>query len=387
MGSSLSDDPGQRIVDKRNFVSAVYRHSLGPGEVQWQTAYDQYRYQDRYDYPLDGGIDSQLCFNRGDWLNSQFAYTLPVKGLGPLTAGLAGTWDLRAEQYDQQGGRTLDYSDEPHRGLALFAQQEWKISARWQLYGGVRLDDSMHYGRALSPRVAAVYQHSARTVVKAVYGRPFRNPSAFEQFYNNGGLSYAAAGQLRPETADTLEVSAERRIGKSWTAVARTYEYRIRHVIDAATTADGALQYRNGSRDSSRGVELSASGTAWSRVEISGSGAFGRARGGDAQTLLANSPASIAKLRLGVPFQGGRWFVAGNVRYISGRQSWTGDRLGGATVAGASLTARINRRFDVQAGVSNLFNKRYEDPIYQAVDRLRGDGREFFLRLICRAWE
>ena len=41
--------------------------------------------------------------------------------------------------------------------------------------------------------MAAVCQYSPRTVYKLVYGHPFRNPSAFEQYYNDGGLSYLAA--------------------------------------------------------------------------------------------------------------------------------------------------------------------------------------------------
>jgi iron complex outermembrane receptor protein len=387
VGTSLSDDPGQHAVDKRNFVSAVYRRSAGPGQIQWQMAYDQYRYQDRYDYPVDGGNETVRDFNRGDWLDSQLTYTLPVPGLGPLTVGASGTWDVRAEQYNLEGGRTQDYTDRPDRGLAFFVQQEWKLSARWQLYGGVRLDDTRYYCRALSPRVAAVYQRSPRTVYKLVYGRPFRNPSAFEQFYNDGGLSYLPAPPLRPETANTFEASVERKVAGAWTLVANAYHYRIRRVIEAVTLDGGVEQYRNSGTDVSQGVELSLAGKLWERLEASASSAFGRAVGGPAQTRLANSPAVISKARLGAPLWTRGPFLTGSLQYLSARDSWTGDRLGGAVLADFAVTARLHPRFDLEAGVRNAFDRRYEDPIYLAVDRIRGDGRTVYLRLVCHAWQ
>jgi outer membrane receptor for ferrienterochelin and colicins len=391
VGSALSDDPGQHIVDKRNFITAVYRHSAGPGHIQWQTSYDQYRYQDRYDYPNGDALETVRDFNRGDWLDSQLTYELPVPGLGPITVGASGSWDLRAEQYNLDNGLRADYTNRPDRGGAIFAQQEWKISPKWQIYGGLRLDYTRYYGRALSPRVAVVYQQSSRTVYKLVYGQPFRNPSAFEQFYNDGGLSYLAAPALRPETAVTFEGSMERRITGGWTLVANAYRYRITGVVDAATVDGGALQYRNGSRDTSQGVELSLSGKVWNRVEASGSTAFGHAEGGAERVLLANSPAVISKARLGTYLWGpgfkGRLFLAGSLQYISARQSWTGDRLGGAALADFTVTARLHPRFDLEGGVRNAFDRRYEDPIFLSVDRMRGDGRSLYLRLVCHAWE
>jgi iron complex outermembrane receptor protein len=392
VGTSLTDDPAQYVVDRRNFVDAVYRHSAGPGQIQWQTAYDQYRYQDQFDYPDGGGIDRERDFNRGDWLDSQLTYELPLAGLGPLTVGVAGAWDLRAEQYNLENGVRQDYTNRPDRGLAFFAQQEWKLSPRWQLYGGLRLDYTRYYGRALSPRLAAVYQQSPRTVYKLVYGRPFRNPSAFEQFYNDGGQSYLAAPPLRPETADTFEASVERRVAEAWTVVVNAYDYRIHDVIDAVTLDDGVQQYRNTANDTSRGAELSLSGKLWDSVEASANTSFGRAEGGPEQALLANAPAVISKARLGVPLWAGAHrdapaplFLAGSMQYLSARNAWTGGRLGGALLADFTVTARLRAYFDLQGGVRNAFNRRYEDPVYLAVDRMPGDGRSFYLRLVCHA--
>jgi outer membrane receptor protein involved in Fe transport len=388
VGSSLTYDPGQYLVDSRNFVSAVYRHSIGPGEIQWQTSFDQYRYHDRFDYSqTNGEIATENDINRGDWLDSQLTYEVPVAGIGPLTVGVSGSWDLRAEQYNVVDGVRLNYTNRPQRGAAFFAQQQWKLSPRWQLYTGIRLDATRYYGHAISPRVALVYQQSSRTVYKLVYGRPFRNPSAFEQFYHDEGLSYAQAPKLRSETADTFEASLERRLADNWTVVARGYNYTIERVIDSATLASGAQQYRNTGRDITRGAEFTITDKLWDRAEASASSSFGHGSGGPSMGTLANSPVVISKARLGIPLGAGRWYLAGGLQYLSSRLSWTGERLGGMVLADFTVTAKINRRFDLQAGVRNAFDKRYEDPIYLAVDRVAGGGREAFLRLVCRAWE
>ncbi|HUI54049.1 MAG TPA: TonB-dependent receptor [Bryobacteraceae bacterium] len=387
VGTSFSGDPSQHAIDGRNFIGAVYKHSAGPGELRWQVFYDQYRYQDRYDYPDGAAIDVVRDINRGDWLDSEFTYDLPVAGIGSLTVGVSGSLDLRTEQYNLDDGVRQDYSNHPERGVAVFAQQEWKISARWKLDGGLRLDDTRYFGRALSPRVAAVFQQSPRTVYKLVYGRPFRNPSAFEQFYNDGGLSYAPAAPLGPEYADTFEASMERRLAGTWTVVANGYQYRIQRVIEAVGLTDLVQQYQNASRDLSTGAELALAGKLWDGMEVSASAAFADARGGRPLARLANSPAVISKARLGAPLPGrafrDRLFVAGNCQYVSARDSWTGARLGGALLADFTLSVRLHPKFDVEAGLRNAFDRRYEDPIYLAIDRLRGDGRSVFVRL---AW-
>jgi len=387
LGTSLSGDPSQHVIDSRDLVGATYKREIGPGEFEWQIYYDRYRYRDRYDYPIVGEVADVRDFNRGDWVDSQLTYALPVAHVGTLTAGVSGSWELRAEQYNLVDGLRQDYTNHPDSSVAVFAQQEWAVSAHWKLYGGVRLDDSRNYGRFVSPRLAAVWQSSPRTVYKLVYGRPFRNPSSFEQFYNDGGLSYAAAPPLHQEVAETLQGSMERKVTSNWTLIVDAFRYQIRNGIEAVTLADDVEQYRNTGGYRSAGGELELSGKLWQRVEASGSVALQQAVGGSPATPLANSPRQVAKARLATPVWHDRLLLAGSWQAISARQSWTGDRLGGTLLTDATVTVRLNARLDVQAGVRNLFGRRYEDPIYLTVDRLRGDGRSAFFKLVWRVLE
>ena len=260
-----------------------------------------------------------------------------------------------------------------------------------KLDGGLRLDESRYFGGFLSPRLALVWQASPRTVYKLVYARPFRNPSAFEQFYNDGGLSYAAAAPLHPESANTFEASLERRLPGSWTLTANAYQYRLSQVIETVNLADDVQQYRNTGRDRSSGLELELSGKLGDRLEATASTALGVAAGGPSLTRLANSPSQIDKVRLGAPLLAGahrdRLFLAAAFSYTSARNSWTGDRLGGFPLVDLTATLHLSSGCDLQAGVRNALDRRYEDPIYLAVDRLRGDLRSAFVSLVWRPWE
>ncbi len=387
LGTSLSGDPSQHVMDSRSLVAATYKRQAGPGEVRWQLSYDQYRYHDRFNYPIGDDLAAVHDQNRGDWVNSQLTYELPVAGVGPLTVGLRGSWELRSEQYNLIDGEVQNYTARPDRSVAVFAQQQWDLSSRWKLYGGVRLDDTKNYHRFVSPRVAAVFQPSPRTVYKLVYGRPFRNPSAFEQFYNDGGLSYAAAPPLSPEVANTFEASMERQLTRNTTLIVNGFHYRIGQVIEAVMLDGGVQQYRNDARLRSTGLELELSGKAGGGIEVSGSVAVQDAAGGSPMTRLANSPRYLPKMRLGVPLFRDRLFVSGALQQFSARATGSGDLLGGSVLADLTATVRLHRRFDLQCGLRNALDRRYEDPIFLTVDRLRGDGRSVFLKLIWRVWE
>ncbi len=389
VGTSLSGDPAQHAVDSRDLVGATYTRHAGGGEVRWQAFYDRYRYRDLYDYPVEGAgqaVESMRDDNLGDRIDSQFTYAVPLARVGTLTAGAEGFLDLRSLQYNLVDGARQDIAGRTNRGGALFAQQEWKLTARWTLHGGLRLDETRNFGHFLSPRVAAVYQRSARTAYKLVYGHPFRNPSAFEQYYNDGGLSYLPAPPLHPESAHTFQGSMERRVGRGWTLTAAGFHYLIQHVIDAVSDPDGVEQYRNTGEIRSSGGELELSGKLPSGIETTASAVWQNASGGQPRAWLPNSPRQLVKFRVGAP-AGRRVFASADCQYTSARAAVLGGRLGGFPLAGANVTARLNRRFDLVAGVRNLFDRRYEDPIYLSVDRVPGDGRSVFLKLVLRVWE
>jgi iron complex outermembrane receptor protein len=188
--------------------------------------------------------------------------------------------DIRAlQQYTLASPEQVDVLsvDRPDLSYGLFAQQQWRLSPAWNAYIGVRFDDSRNHTHFVSPRVALVYQASAKSTYKFLFGRAFRNPNAYETFYDDGS-SQVANPLLRPEHAITYEVDAEHRLTKNWNGQVSVYHYQLSDLIEAETIDGGpVLQYQNSARHSANGVELELGGKVFEQIETTASVTIQRA--------------------------------------------------------------------------------------------------------------
>jgi outer membrane receptor for ferrienterochelin and colicins len=292
-------------------------------------------------------------------------------------------------QYDYQASPVREDRlrvSKPDRTYAGFVQAEWQVSYRWKAYTGMRYDVSANYRDAVSPRLALVYEQSPKTSYKFVYGRPFRNPSAYEQYYDDNGLTAVAAGPLRSETAHTLEVSVERKLSTGVTATLTAYQYRLQHLIEAVYLDGGISQFHNMAGARSTGIEAEVAGKPRTWLESAASWTYQRATAFPSREELTNSPRHIAKVRAGVPLARNLLFLSAAARYVSSRATLSGPPVGGATLFDLTLsTDRISRQFDFVAGVRNSLSRRYEDPVGLLIDRLQTEGRVVFVKLIWHA--
>ncbi|MDZ7637231.1 MAG: TonB-dependent receptor [Bryobacterales bacterium] len=391
-GGTVLNSEGQFTRDSRNFVGLDYTRSVGKAaRIRWDLKYDQYRYNDRWGYPLeDGGIQDNRTGNWGDWVNSQFTYSVPLRRVGTLTLGAQANVEMRNLQVND------DVSPEPVRYLnvsardrigALFAQQEWKISSRLTAYLGLRFDQSRNYGAFASPRLALVYQPSAKTAYKLVYGRPFRNPSAFERFYEDG-LAYVANPDLTRETAQALEFSVERKLGANLTGLVNVYDYRLQNVIQAQWISDELIEYQNTGMRRSQGVEFELRGRPVWWLEATGSYVRQAASNPDLEQHLPNSPRSIAKGRAAVPLLRNRLYLSSQVQYLSSRETRSGLGLRPATLADLTIsTRRLFQGYDLVGGMRNALNWQYDHPVDLSVEQIRANGRTLFVKLIWQSSE
>ncbi len=197
-GNTIFNDRGTNVNDQRNFIEAAYERVIGG------------------DYPLtDGhGIEDNHQDLYGNWVGSQITYRFRTSPAGDFTVGAEGSLDLRNLMTDADvSPAPFQYlsTSNPNRSLAFIAQDEKKLSKRWKVDLGLRLDKSRFGHTFVSPRGALLYQRSEWTY-KFLYGRGFRDPSTFQLFYSDG-LSSVGNPTLRPESADTVEVDAERKLG------------------------------------------------------------------------------------------------------------------------------------------------------------------------------
>ncbi len=389
------NDQGQFIRIGRNFAGASYTHGYaGGGELRWETYYDQFRYDDRYDYVEPLGILDNRDVVRGDWISSQLTYSQPIPRIGLLTVGLSGKLELRndVENVDHSPDQAVNLDiSHPDRTMAPFAQQEWNLGQHWTAYMGGRFDVSHNYGSFLSPRVALVYQPAARTSYKLVYGRPFRTPSVYEQYYADG-ISQVANLHLRPETAETVEISAERKLGKSAYGLIDAYHYALGSVIEAVWLTDSLTQYQNSGAYSSNGVDFELGGHVAPWLETTASLSLDRTADAGEHEILPNAPARMAKLRGAVPIWRDRLYFSTDFQYLSAR--WTMLRASTRPVALVNATVSTNRLFhglDFVAGIRNALNWAYTDPtalpLVEFVDQMPANGRSAFVKLVWRQGE
>jgi outer membrane receptor protein involved in Fe transport len=320
----------------------------------------------------------------GNWVGSQLTYRFRTSPAGDFTVGVEGSIDIRNLQTDADvSPAPVQYlsTSNPDRTLALIAQDEKRLSKRWTMDLGLRIDRSGYRHDFVSPRAALIYKRSEWTY-KFLYGRSFRNPSAF-QLFDNDGLSAAANPSARPESADTVEVDAERKLGKRMSLQASAYGYRLRDFLLGVYLPDGLLQYQNVGKIQAEGVELEINGRPSSWLEATASYAVQRSRD---DGVLENSPVHLAKLRFAIPL-GRRFDLSSGMQYQSSRLTLAGASVTPVFLADFTVTSkRLLPNFDVRLGMRNAFNRNYSDPVAlnPIVDRMPQPGRTFFVELIAR---
>jgi iron complex outermembrane receptor protein len=385
---TLFDDKGTSDVDRRNFLEAAYTRDIGArGHLHWRLYYDQYRFAGRYDYATGAGIEDNRDLGLGDWAGTQVTYRVDTQRGGGLTVGLEFNGDIRAVQrnYDVSPADVEFLNlNNPSRTAAVFGQYEFKIAPRWTAYLGARLDKTWGYRPVPSPRAALIYQQSPGTVFKMLYGGAFRNPNVFERYYDDHGFSQMANPSLQPEKAQTFEVDVEHKLTQRLNAIANAYHYTLRDLIQAVP--DGAVvQYRNVSRAQANGIEFELNGHPWGPLETVASFSLQRAEDAATGARLVNSPQGIVQFRASAPLLRNRLDASAAVRYLDARICRDGTLVPGYYVADLTVASvHLHRDFDLQAGVRNLFDRRYSDPtgFSDAMQTISEDGRSVFLKLI-----
>jgi outer membrane receptor for ferrienterochelin and colicins len=390
-GDFAFGDPGSKTWDGRNFVEGTYTRQVHQdGQLQWRVSYDWYTYRASYRMLGAPEVDNQ-DHARSDWLSSRLAYRRKAGVLGDLTIGGEVVRDLVTEQrnYDIAPER-VDYVKigTPDTAVGLFVQDELRLGRRWKADLGVRLDVSHNFGAVVSPRLALLYQRSPKTTVKLLYGRSFRNPSAYEAFFDDG-MTEIANPKARPERADTFEAVLEKKLGRRWEFSASGYYYWLKDFLEIQWVAENVAQYANIARIRAGGGEAEIKGLLPHSIEAAVSLALQTNTVWPERTRLPNSPVAAGKFRLAVPL-GRCWTVSSAGQFLSDRDTLQQQRLGPVFRWDATLSAaRWRGKLDLVAGVRNLLGQRYRDPaaINTLVDSMEQNGRTVFLKVTLRMGE
>jgi outer membrane receptor for ferrienterochelin and colicins len=395
---AVFDDPGTSAGDRRGFVEAAYQRNVGmSGQLRWRVYYDEHSATNRVDLPGNSPVLGALALGKayifdgrqsgeGERFGTELTYRFQISRIGYLTVGSEATWDVLARLSAYVAApmyRPISEVNDPGRSFAAFAQQEWEISPHWKAYLGGRLDISLYHDLALTPRVGLIYQPSANSALKLLYGRSFRNPSVFEQFYGDGVTQIGSSG-LKPEQMQTIEAVFERKLGKRFELSADVYHYALDDLITAVPLTSVRRQYQNAAFSQSTGFELEATAQTARGLKADASLAVQGQVFERSAVAQVNSRARVGKLLIETPLWGNRFSASGALQYLSDRRTFTGASVPAVYLVNFSLANRpMLGGLEMQLGIRNLLNRRYWDPVGtgQVMDRVEQDGRCFFARI------
>ncbi len=383
-GPTIFNDRGTRAEESRGFIDLSYTRQFGQDRVfRWRTYYDAYRYRGIYRRDSEDGVVDNRERDYGDWLGSEVSFQRPCAS-GLVTVGAEGRVDLRTLQnvFEVQPARTLLLNvNKQDRYAGVFLQQEWSLGRRWKLDLGARFDSSAYRKKFFSPRAAVIYQPSNQNTFKFLFGRAFRNPSGYEMFFDDGGASAVSNPDLKPEKANTYEVAYEREWKRRWKTSLSVYRYDLKDVIAGTYTPGGLWQYVNTNKVEAMGAEGEIAGQLFSTVDVLSSFAIQRAVSRDEQGL-PNSPGQLGKLRLGIPIARRRFTLSSGLLYMGQRRTNAAATVDPVLLPELTFSSsRLLHNLSFSAGVRNLSNHAYRDPIalLDTVDTLGRSGRTYFL--------
>ena len=183
---------------------------------------------------------------------------------------------------------------------------------------------------------AGIWQASAATSVKALYGRAYRAPNVFEREYGDG-VSQVPNASLKGESIDTLEAVIDHRIGRDVTLRASVYRWTMDDLVALGIDpVSGLSQYQSGGAVSARGVELSADKTWVSGARLRGSLSLQDVKQSSG-AALPNSPDMLAKINLSGPLPWAGLRAGYEWRYDTKRLSLDGTQLSGYAISNLVL--------------------------------------------------
>jgi iron complex outermembrane receptor protein len=366
-----------------------------------------YRYSDVIHYsPISTYLDFGNVANAGTEVRGR--YELVADKLG-LTAGAEANYNKTKNRnyYKGMAGAPtaikipLDFNIQ-----GIYTELDGQVTPWLGFTGGVRYDRNSVFDNRVSPRAAVFLAKPEQYGLKLLYAEGFRNPSAFESYYNDG-VDFIDNRNIRAETIRSFETVLWARPATGLSTRVSAFHWKASGVIEQrpAPSDPTFLQFQNTADYVTTGVEAEASyrnaagwygfgGASYARV---GSGAV---RGHIDYGNVVNAPALTASGGVSTPLVLNRAHLSVAGTFLGRRLTRIDDATGlrgPDSPAWLGLDAMVYvpnlRKFDVTAGVRNIIGKRDLQPAVGDYDRfpegrqpvfvarLPSEGREVFVKV------
>lgn len=363
---AIFNDPADHIKDTRGYVDASYHRSLSPQtEFELRSYYDVYKYTGSGAF-LEPGGDKAVGMGRAraDWIGAETNLSRQI-GEQRITFGGTYEYSLDIDQHNYIAGQPDFFQSKNSSWLAAgYGEVELHLIPKITFNAGARLDWFSTFGGAVSPRVALIYSPTPRTSLKYIFGRAFRAPNAYEEYYVDDVTITKAPEPLQPESIQSHEVVFERSV-KPWLSLtADAYYNQLTKLIDQVPDNTTGLSYFvNEGRVHSKGIEFEVQAQKDSGLGARASYAFSKARNDVELSALANSPSHQAKLNATLPILR-RGFTGIELLYISSLQDYRQTRVSPFALTNVTFSTRpLWGGWEFSASLYNAFDRRWFSPM------------------------
>lgn len=298
---TLFNTPGTNNVDNHGFVELSYSHAFKGKQLLSARIYnDRYNYTGNYafDDTLDGNLTEYAKVN---WYGSEVRLQMDLLSSNRLIVGAEANRYTHAS-YDLHyaiSGQFL-YLNKPFSTYSFFLQDEFQLSPKILLNGGLRFDQQIYENRALNPRIAILYHPTDKSTFKLSYAQAFRSPSVTELDVQDSTFVLGNVG-LHPEKIRAVQLIWEHRISTNSWVTANLYHSRIADLIDPVIDSNGYYRYQNLSATAGTGIEGEYNFTLPGGTRFYSSAVYQIATQKGSGDELTNSPRIMLKAGITLP--------------------------------------------------------------------------------------
>ena len=403
------NDQRNQGQDQRVYVNTQYEYRPNIDSVlKARFAWDEYRY--RLSLVLDRPYliirqPHGFVTTQGRWFTSELSYFTERWQNHRLSLGV----EYRRNVNLNQAARLIELNPRPlipfleftllnnrrHNSVwGVYLQDDIRLSDRWRTSLGIRHDHYETFGGTTNPRLGLIYQPSAVTTAKLLYGRAFRAPNAFELYFTLGERVFSNNPDLGPERIESVEALVEHHLSDSWRVSASVYRERVKDLVRRFLPPGGPeLISLNSGQVDIRGTELQFDGILPMAIEFRAaySGRFGKIESG--------SPRNTAKLHLSKSFFEKKFAAGLELLYQSRRRTsvrastaFNNDERIESEIRPEVLTnltlstERLLPQVNLSLVVQNVFNRRLYDAgrVELNIDQIPQLDRRFWLKAEAR---
>jgi iron complex outermembrane receptor protein len=389
---SIFGDPRERTRDLQSFVEMRYEGDIAR-DYSVSARVNRGRYDYRGDYPYTGAVLGDAIVNvdraRSNWWGGEAKLVSRAFRGHRLVLGTEFQKNTHKDQENYDISPAATYISEHHKATqwGVFVQDEWALRANLSVNAGLRYDSYSTFGNIINPRLGLIWSPQPSLTLKALYGRAYRAPNDGELFFSSQPLGWKSNPALQPERIETRELVAEWRLASLTRATVSGFGYRISDLITLTTDpADQQQQYRNQGSARVDGVQAELEQLWRGGASLRASVSLQRAHNEDG-TWLVNSPRQLVKLDAATPLPGTPVNAGLSVRYAGSRLTRSEVLVPSYLRADMTLSSdRLIPGAEISAGVYNLFDRRYSDPVSDAhlQDAIEQDRRSVRIKLTVR---